>query len=65
MDEIKKGDVVVAKTGVGPKMVAVEVGDYELIDDGVKCRWFEGGKPMEKVFERCFLQKPPDPPLPV
>jgi len=58
MGEIKKGDQVQLKSG-GPIMTVQEVGDYTIsagIEDGALCVWFEGSKPMEKVFDRAVLE---------
>lgn len=59
MSEIVKGDVVVLKSG-GPKMVVEDVGDYLMsagTENGAKCSWFDGVKPMEKVFDVVALAK--------
>jgi uncharacterized protein YodC (DUF2158 family) len=61
MEEIKKGDTVKPKSG-GPVMTVSDVDDYSSsmsnpIKDGVKCVWFEGKKPISKVFDRSVLEK--------
>ena len=53
MSDIKKGDTVRLKSG-GPVMTVQIIGDYSMnhgIDNGAMCVWFDGNKPMEKVFD--------------
>ncbi|HEY3374981.1 MAG TPA: DUF2158 domain-containing protein [Candidatus Aquicultor sp.] len=47
MEEIKKGDVVMLKSG-GPLMTVTEV--------GAKCVWFDENKPMKEVFDKAILK---------
>jgi len=58
MSDIQKGDVVQLKSG-GPVMTVKELGDYSEsivgIKDGVRCVWFDGQKPQEKVFDLSTL----------
>ena len=53
MNTIKKGDQVLIKSG-GPIMTVQTLGDFSLakgIEHGALCVWFDGNKPMEKVFD--------------
>lgn len=53
MSEIKKGDKVILKSG-SPIMTVQSLGDYSMssgIEKGAVCVWFDGNKPMEKVFD--------------
>ncbi len=52
MNQIKKGDTVMLKSG-GPIMTVQSLGDYSMsgIEDGALCVWFDGNSPMEKVFD--------------
>jgi uncharacterized protein YodC (DUF2158 family) len=62
MSDIAKGDVVTLKSG-GPKMSVEDTGDYLMsagTENGAKCSWFDGGKPMEKVFDIAVLTKVTD-----
>lgn len=61
MANIGKGDVVVLKSG-GPDMTVDEIGDYSQgmgmgPTNGVHCVWFDGKKPMDKVFDAAVLKK--------
>jgi uncharacterized protein YodC (DUF2158 family) len=52
MKEIQKGSKVLLKSG-GPVMTVQDIGDYTMscgIDNGALCVWFDGNKPMEKIF---------------
>lgn len=56
MSEIKKGDVVVLKSG-GPLMSVEEVGSYSGIENGANCVWFsKDGQPHEKIFDVATLK---------
>jgi uncharacterized protein YodC (DUF2158 family) len=58
MSDIKKGDKVILKSG-GPLMTIQIIGDYSMnhgIDKGALCVWFDGSKPMEKVFDTDTLE---------
>lgn len=58
MNEIKKGDRVILKSG-GPLMTVQSLGDYSMsvgIEDGALCVWFDGNKPMQKVFDIQALE---------
>ncbi len=53
MSGVRKGQKVVLKSG-GPVMTVQDVGDYSMdanITTGALCVWFDGNKPMEKVFD--------------
>lgn len=53
MNTIKKGDKVILKSG-GPVMTVQNLGDYSMtagIESGALCVWFDGNKPMEKIFD--------------
>ena len=57
MANFKKGDQVQLKSG-GPIMTIQEIGDFSLndgIEDGAKCIWFDGTKPMERVFDTSTI----------
>ena len=59
MSEVSKGDVVVLKSG-GPKMVAVSLKNVPAMAGypaatQVFCHWFDGAKPMEKLFDAATL----------
>lgn len=59
MAEIKKGDVVVLKSG-GPAMTVEDVGNYGGMsmgpEEGALCNWFDGKKPLAKVFDLAVLK---------
>ena len=56
MSEFKKGDVVRLKSG-GPRMTVQSVGNFTLIEDGVKCVWFSDKKELkEEVFDAAVLE---------
>jgi len=50
MSELKKGDVVVLKSG-GPRMTIRDTGNYGTIENGAYCVWFDGKKKYEDVFD--------------
>jgi uncharacterized protein YodC (DUF2158 family) len=53
MSDIKKGDQVLLNSG-GPIMTVQDIGDYAMsdgIENGAKCVWFDGSKPLDKVFD--------------
>jgi len=55
MDEFKKGDVVMLKSG-GPEMTFAE----EITESGKKlarCVWFDKNKKCEEIFEIELLEK--------
>ncbi|WP_034300072.1 YodC family protein [Herbaspirillum sp. RV1423] len=58
MAEIKKGDVVMLKSG-GPSMTVENVGNYGGMamgpEEGALCNWFDGNKPVSKVFDIAVL----------
>jgi len=59
MSEIKKGDVVQLKSG-GPIMTVENIGDYSGgagPENGAYCQWFDGKKPMSKLFDVEVLKK--------
>ena len=59
MSEIKKGDQVQLRSG-RPIMTVQELGDYSMsggAGEGAFCVWFDGNKPMEKVFDRAVLER--------
>ena len=58
MSELKKGDEVMLKSG-GPIMTIQNIGSYTMphgIENGALCVWFDGNKPMEKVFDVATLE---------
>ena len=59
MSSFQKGDTVRLKSG-GPLMTVIHLGDYSTMGtgpkDGVKCQWFEGTRPLEKVFDSAALE---------
>lgn len=57
MSEIKKGDVVVLKSG-GPKMTVSELGSWDMkgIEEGAKCSWFEGSTRHQDIFDIAELK---------
>jgi len=59
MSEIKKGVVVVLKSG-GPDMTVADVGDYSPIhsDNAAKCVWFDKNKKHEEIFDVELLKIP-------
>ncbi|MDH4555754.1 DUF2158 domain-containing protein [Pseudomonas sp. BN417] len=59
MSEINKGDVVQLKSG-SPKMTVQELSNYMMSggpENGASCVWFEGTRPMEKIFDVEVLEK--------
>lgn len=53
MANITKGVTVRLKSG-GPLMTVQEISDFSIsagISNGAMCVWFDGVKPMEKVFD--------------
>jgi uncharacterized protein YodC (DUF2158 family) len=53
MPELKKGDIVQLKSGIGPKMTVV------LLDNSAgeaTCMWFEGKNRIEDIFDIAALQ---------
>ena len=59
MSDIKKGDKVILKSG-GPIMTIQNIGDYSMsdgIEQGALCVWFDGNKPMEKIFDIEAIEK--------
>jgi len=53
MNDIRKGSKVILKSG-GPIMTVQNIGDYSVsggTKNGALCIWFDGNKPMEKVFD--------------
>ena len=60
MTQFQKGDVVRLKSG-GPCMAITALGDYSgwtmRPTDTVSCRWFEGQKQQETVFDVALLEK--------
>ena len=59
MSGIVKGDVVRLKSG-GPQMSVENTGDYLMsagTENGAKCSWFDGTKPMQKVFDVAVLER--------
>ena len=58
MNEIKQGDKVILKSG-GPLMTVQRLDDFSMsdgIEKGALCVWFDGNKPMEKVFDLKGLE---------
>lgn len=52
MPQFKKGDVVQLKSG-GPCMTIQDIDDYSQDESGelsASCVWFDGGKPVDRVF---------------
>ena len=60
MEQFQPGEVVRLKSG-GPWMIITTVGIYSgwtmRVADTVVCRWFEGEKPQETVFDVALLEK--------
>ena len=60
MEQFQTGEVVRLKSG-GPWMIITTVGTYSgwtmRVADTVACRWFEGEKPQETVFDVALLEK--------
>src|SRR5215510_1634792 len=60
MTQFHKGDVVRLKSG-GPWMTITALGDYSgwtmRPTDTASCRWFEGKKKQETVFDVALLEK--------
>jgi len=60
MEQFQTGEVVRLKSG-GPWMIITTVGTYSgwtmRVADTVVCRWFEGEKPQETVFDVALLEK--------
>ena len=56
MSDIQVGDVVRLKSG-GPKMTIHELGNYGPVssENGAKCVWFEGTRPVQQVFDVAVL----------
>lgn len=57
MADFKKGDVVTLRSG-SPRMTIVELDDFSAgggPKDGAKCQWFEGTRPLERVFDSAAL----------
>lgn len=53
MEQFKKGDVVILKSG-GPPMTIHDLGDFSLgcgVKNGALCVWFDGPRRQEGVFE--------------
>lgn len=53
MNKIKKGEKVQLNSG-GPIMTVASIGDYSLTGSGdvsALCVWFDGNKPIERVFD--------------
>lgn len=58
MTGIKRGCKVILKSG-GPIMTVQHIGDYTMsaaVENGALCVWFDGSKPMEKVFDIEVLE---------
>ena len=55
---LKPGDVVQLRSG-GPKMTIQDIGLYDIAGTtyNALCVWFEGTKPMEKVYDLAVLKK--------
>ena len=62
MEQFQTGEVVRLKNG-GPWMIITTVGTYSgwtmRVADTVACRWFEGEKQQETVFDVALLEKAP------
>jgi uncharacterized protein YodC (DUF2158 family) len=60
MERFQIGDVVRFKSG-GPCMTITALGAYSgwtmRPSDTASCRWFEGEKPQETVFDMALLEK--------
>jgi uncharacterized protein YodC (DUF2158 family) len=60
MERFQPGEVVRLKGG-GPWMTITALGAYSgwtmRVADTVSCRWFEGEKPQETVFDVALLEK--------
>ncbi len=60
MERFQTGEVVRLKSG-GPCMTITALGAYSgwtmSCSDTVSCRWFEGEKPQETVFDVALLEK--------
>ena len=60
MEQFQPGDVVRLKSG-GPSMTITALGVYSgwamRPTDTASCRWFEGEKPQETVFDVALLAK--------
>jgi uncharacterized protein YodC (DUF2158 family) len=60
MEQFQTGEVVRLKGG-GPWMTITALGAYSgwtmRCADTVSCRWFEGEKPQETVFDVALLEK--------
>jgi uncharacterized protein YodC (DUF2158 family) len=60
MEQFQTGEVVRLKSG-GPCMTITTVGTYSgwtmRVADTVSCRWFEGEKQQETVFDVALLEK--------
>jgi uncharacterized protein YodC (DUF2158 family) len=60
MERFQQGDVVRLKSG-GPWMTITALGIYSgwtmSPADTASCRWFEGDKPQETVFDVALLEK--------
>ena len=55
-ERISVGDVVVLKSGGGPRMTVA----YEYKDGSVGCQWFEGTELKSGMFPRATLRKAGD-----
>jgi uncharacterized protein YodC (DUF2158 family) len=60
MEQFQTGEVVRLKSG-GPWMIITTVGTYSgwtmRVADSVSCRWVEGEKQQETVFDVALLEK--------
>jgi uncharacterized protein YodC (DUF2158 family) len=60
MERFQTGEVVRLKGG-GPCMTIIALGAYSgwamSVSDTVSCRWFEGEKQQETVFDVALLEK--------
>ena len=60
MEQFQTGEVVRLKSG-GPCKIITTVGTYSgwtmRVADTVSCRWFEGEKQQETVFDVALLEK--------
>jgi uncharacterized protein YodC (DUF2158 family) len=60
MERFQTGEVVQLKGG-GPCMTITALGAYSgwamSVSDTVSCRWFEGEKQQETVFDVALLEK--------